>query len=187
MFDLGNEKIPIFTDINDVPVAPSATTAGNASHLISKYNSLIDQLEAVLDDLCPTSHTHWHTDSIVVNGSGLSNGQNTNQRFNAFTSFATSALNDAFKFNAILQAGTYDLRILGYSSSAGGTIDCRVDGDLAFNDVDFYGGSWNASWTRTVTIPDSGTHEFLFTVIGKNAASTDYFVPITRFNLKKTS
>ena len=38
-------KIPIFPDINDAPIVPTATTPGNGSHLIARYNEALDAVQ----------------------------------------------------------------------------------------------------------------------------------------------
>lgn len=49
--NLQNKKIQTFPGINNSPVAPSPTSAGNASHLIAQYNNLVDSLEAYFNSL----------------------------------------------------------------------------------------------------------------------------------------
>lgn len=49
--DIQYTKIPIFTDINDAPVEPTATVPGNGSHLINQYNYLVDEIEGNLNQL----------------------------------------------------------------------------------------------------------------------------------------
>ena len=44
-------KIEIFEDINDTPIAPTASHGGNGSHLISNYNSLIDTIDTDVNDI----------------------------------------------------------------------------------------------------------------------------------------
>lgn len=74
MPDLSNLKIPVFTGINDTPVAPIATKAGNGSHLISKFNSLVETVEQI-----PTSNStsKWKTknptteNNLAVDGDKL--------------------------------------------------------------------------------------------------------------------
>ncbi len=48
MADFQDKKIPIFTGVNDIPVAPTADSGGNISHLYDKYNQLIDDIEATV-------------------------------------------------------------------------------------------------------------------------------------------
>ncbi len=51
MADFQDKKIPIFTDVNDVPVAPTADRGGNISHFYDKYNQLVDDLEEHITDV----------------------------------------------------------------------------------------------------------------------------------------
>lgn len=51
MPDLSSHKIDVFSDINDIPVPPTPNRAGNGSHLISKINTLIDELNSELQRL----------------------------------------------------------------------------------------------------------------------------------------
>lgn len=51
--NLQNRKIPTFVGINNSPVAPTPTSAGNASHLIAQYNGLIDLLESSFSNFFP--------------------------------------------------------------------------------------------------------------------------------------
>jgi hypothetical protein len=50
-FDLSGTRVPIFTGINDTPVTPTATKAGNGSHLIRAHNRLADDVQDALDTL----------------------------------------------------------------------------------------------------------------------------------------
>lgn len=51
MADLSNLKIPIFTDINDIPTPPTTSTGQNISYSNARHNDLIDELQIVIDDL----------------------------------------------------------------------------------------------------------------------------------------
>jgi len=51
MVDLAPFQIPIFTDVNDVPRAPSNTLGSNGSYVIQQINNLIEQLQSSIDDL----------------------------------------------------------------------------------------------------------------------------------------
>ncbi len=46
--DLSEYKVPVFPNINDAPVAPIASKAGNGADLIARLNGLIDTLAAVV-------------------------------------------------------------------------------------------------------------------------------------------
>lgn len=45
--DFSDLLIPTFPSINDQPISPTATRAGNGAHLIKSYNDLIDKLNNV--------------------------------------------------------------------------------------------------------------------------------------------
>lgn len=47
-FNFQSSKIATFSGINASPIAPTATSPGNASHLIRKLNDLVDSLESQL-------------------------------------------------------------------------------------------------------------------------------------------
>lgn len=51
MTDLSNLKIPIFTDINDIPTPPTASSGQNISYSNARHNALVNELQAVIDDL----------------------------------------------------------------------------------------------------------------------------------------
>lgn len=44
MADFNSLKIATFSGVNASPIAPTATSPGNASHLIAKFNALVDSL-----------------------------------------------------------------------------------------------------------------------------------------------
>lgn len=50
-YNLQSYKIETFAGINDQPIAPIATKAGNGAHLIKQYNEIVDLLEGYLGDL----------------------------------------------------------------------------------------------------------------------------------------
>ena len=62
MADYQSRKVEIFSNINDIPVAPTSSTGGNISHLYNLYNSLIDLLETDINTLQSTSVTDYSTD-----------------------------------------------------------------------------------------------------------------------------
>ena len=51
MVDYQAKRIPIFPDINDVPIAPTETSGGNISHFYDLYNQLVDDLEEHITEL----------------------------------------------------------------------------------------------------------------------------------------
>lgn len=59
-YDFNQFKVPVFPNINDKPVEPTAAKAGNGADLIYRLNSLIDKLESSLNSLSLVSpNTEW--------------------------------------------------------------------------------------------------------------------------------
>lgn len=50
-YDFSSLLVPVFPGINDSPVAPTASKAGNGSHIIGLYNELVNSLETALNSL----------------------------------------------------------------------------------------------------------------------------------------
>lgn len=50
-YNLQNYKVEVFPNINDTPIEPTATKAGNGSHLIQQFNDVVDETEAGLNSL----------------------------------------------------------------------------------------------------------------------------------------
>ena len=44
-------KIPVFEDVNDRPIAPSANSPGNGSHLIQQHNGLVNAVESAIAEV----------------------------------------------------------------------------------------------------------------------------------------
>lgn len=51
MVVLDNYKIPVYTNINDIPRAPTASLGSNGSYLVSQINGLITDLQTAISDL----------------------------------------------------------------------------------------------------------------------------------------
>lgn len=51
MADLQSLKVPVFAGINDTPIEPSTAQAGNGSHLVNKFNLLVDNAESEITNL----------------------------------------------------------------------------------------------------------------------------------------
>lgn len=56
-YDFSEFKTPVFPNINDKPVEPTASKAGNGADLIYRLNGLVDKLESSLNSLSLTSPT----------------------------------------------------------------------------------------------------------------------------------
>ena len=80
MADYQAQKVEIFSNINDIPIAPTSSNGGNISHLYNLYNQLIDLLETDIDTLQNTSVTDYSTDisNLQNSVSSLQSSVNTN-------------------------------------------------------------------------------------------------------------
>ncbi|MBN3891251.1 MAG: hypothetical protein HWQ43_19560 [Nostoc sp. JL31] len=127
--------------------------------------------------LLPTSFTHWHDESFVESGGQIKIDTNTSIAYAAEIYQNPCALNDSFSFRRLLTAGSYNLGVLTVLSSNVGKLKLEIDGNLAFDDMDFYSPSVvvNGILQRIITIPADGLHDFKFTVFAKNAASSNYY------------
>lgn len=72
-FNFDSLKVPVFTNINDSPTAPTSIKGGNASHLISLYNNFVDSTQQALNSLLSSANNSGNQNSssstewIVVN------------------------------------------------------------------------------------------------------------------------
>ncbi len=122
MADYQSQKVNIFSNINDIPIAPTSSTGGNISHLYNLYNQLIDLLETDINTLQSTSVTDYSTDitnlqtdvgnlqsSVSSNTNNIStNTNNITTNLNSigtlntnFSSLQTSANTNASSISAI--------------------------------------------------------------------------------------
>lgn len=53
-YNFSKFKVPVFTNINDKPVEPTSSKAGNGADIINRVNGLIDELQSALNSL-PTT------------------------------------------------------------------------------------------------------------------------------------
>lgn len=183
-FDFTDSLIEVFPGINDNPIPPTSSSAGNGSHLISQYNGLINKIAQTFFELAPVAHTHWHEDSIVVSGNPLNVILNSSIRHSTGALQSPPAVGDSFKFFAVLASGNYRIKIQHLGNTDCGILTVYVDG-AEIGSWDFYRAQLTYNLTRTLdfTITTVGQHEFKFVVQGKNPSSSNYFINITRFHV----
>ena len=80
MADYQSNKVQIFPNVNDIPIAPTSSTGGNISHLYNLYNTLIDLIETDISTLQGISVTDYSTDitNLQTSVSSLQTSLNTN-------------------------------------------------------------------------------------------------------------
>lgn len=67
--DFENTKVNVFSDVNDTPIEPTQTNAGNGSHLIQQHNKLVSSTEAAINNLLSQVGKDWQ----VVNSDYTAN------------------------------------------------------------------------------------------------------------------
>lgn len=50
-YDFSEHKVPIITNVNDAPIAPTVNKGGNGSHLINLHNSFIDATQNGVNEI----------------------------------------------------------------------------------------------------------------------------------------
>ena len=130
----------------------------------------------------------WHDQSTTVNGNAISGQINTSQRYAMIAGQFPSAVFDIWTNSVVLEAGTYDVFILGVTGPGSGMLDLQVD-SVQVSVFDFYTGAPvnNAMLTGTVSVLTTGRHLISGVVSDKNVASLGYEVSITKIWFKPTT
>lgn len=130
----------------------------------------------------PVSFTHFHDESTVLSGNALTVGLNGIYRYGYIVYQEPPALNNSFRFYRLLKSGTYRMYFLCNTGNGYGKLKLDLDGNTAFNDLDFYAASQTNHnlLTRDVVVGSDGLHEFKFTVFTKHASSGNYYCSLTK-------
>lgn len=126
MVDLTSHKVEIFTGINDVPVKPIATKAGNGAHLISKFNGLITDLQPALESISTTLSANL-TYYVSPTGDDTNDGASTTTAFKSIekaVNVASAIDLNGYGITIKLLDGTYETgaRLRPYKSGGGGIV-----------------------------------------------------------------
>lgn len=73
-FDVEPFKIKVFPGQNDIPIPPTTNKAGNGSHLVSRYNSVLDEIQSLITEIDLSSrwtpvfgdHTIYKSQNVIV-------------------------------------------------------------------------------------------------------------------------
>ena len=132
----------------------------------------------------PLRATMWHDEAIVLAGSALARRHDTDQNYNTNSDQVAHADNESFSNGCFLKAGTYTFRVMGYRSSDHGKIDWTIDGVSIVAGQDWYNAvaSYNYVFsTAAVAVLTTGWHTIVGTVNGKNGASADFQMSLTKY------
>lgn len=181
---VGEINLPIYpSDITGLSEALASKANASHTHAISD----IADFPKIPALWYPERFAHWHSDSVVVNGGAINNAISANQQFNLLNYQNPSSSSDSFKLRAFLASGSYILKILGTQDTTSGMLSISVNGQLLSESLDWYQSRLTHNVVKSVGIsfPNDGWQELVFSVNGKNAASTGYKVALTKFDLFK--
>ncbi len=105
-----------------------------------------------------------------------------------YVNYASQAVGDFIAYPLTVPvAATYNVKVKAYCNASEGTATLLIDGVAQGCSMDFY--SQDADYAEydlgTYTFGSSGTHEFRFSVAGKNGSSSGYQMVLDRILLTK--
>ena len=149
MVDYQNRKVPIFTGINDAPIAPTSSSGGNISHFYDLFNTLIDLLEADITTIASNAAVDYSTDitnlqssiatlqtttsnnstSIGSNTASITTNTGDISTLNTnFSNLQTSVTNNGNSIGSLDgRVTTAEADILTLNQSLGGTVESFTD------------------------------------------------------------
>lgn len=129
----------------------------------------------------PKSATMWYDEFLVTVGNPIASQLEPTQNYNVYSFQDTPALNDANENGFIIDAGTYTLNILGYTS-----LDCAistiyVDG-TSIGTLDWYSAASVPNVIQSIAsvVLTAGYHKIEVKAESQNGSSTDYYLNFTK-------
>ncbi len=190
-------------DAADVTYTPAVAADWNGGVDPGDQNQANDQLaERVKDlevdtvgNLLPVRASWFHDANFIVAGAALIHSLTANYRYYSAFYQNPGALNDQFLNSAVLKAGAYTIAILGITNTNQGQlkIEFKHVSDVGYSTIvaaqEWYAGAanYNVIKTQTFTVTIPGRHLFRFTVASKNAASSGYYLLLTKFDIYLTA
>jgi hypothetical protein len=126
----------------------------------------------------------FHEDALVTAGNALAASHDAVQNYAHYFTQNTPADADTFTQSVWLRAGTYTFSVLGLTLNNAGLIDWYIDDVTFTTGQDWYSASLTYNVTKTVgsiAVIGDGYHVLKGKVNGKNASSSSYFMPLTRY------
>lgn len=133
----------------------------------------------------PKRASLFFEDFRQISGAGHVVTTQNSQALNEYAADAAGANGDAWEASILIQAGTYSFEALGFTGPNCGIGDWALDGTNFLTTQDWYtaGNVFNVKKTGSLIIPTAGKHKLRLTVNGKNAGSSDFFIPETKIAL----
>lgn len=163
---------------------PRDWTAGETVTEAIMDTHIRDDLAWLYDNL-PIRASMFHGLSLVENGNAITSAISTNQFYNQAWLQSAAANGDIFTNSFVLGEGTYTMHILGQTTGNSAKIDWVIDGTTILTGQDWYsaGFTFNVEKTIaaiTVAANDGGRHVLTGTVNGRNGASGDFQIRLTK-------
>lgn len=137
----------------------------------------------------PKRATMWHDEATVLTGNLMAASIDTTAIYNGTYLQTPSANGDSFSHSFFLQAGTYQLSVLGKTGTALAKIDWYVDNVIqaSLTGQDWYSASSvpNVVKNGSVTVIGDGYHVLKGVVNGRNVANVSAFnIALTKYWIK---
>lgn len=190
-------------DASDVTYTPTTVAdwdggvdPGNQDDANDQLAERVKDLELIdLTKYIPVRYQRLWGANFVLAGNALAPVIVANQVLNTAWWQVAAANGDSLGWSCVLKAGSYTISLVGATSTNRGRIDIdfkHIDDPgwtNIVNQQDWYAGvtALNATKTATFTVTTSGRQIFRSVVDGKNAASSDYLVPISTCDIYLTA
>lgn len=139
----------------------------------------------------PKRCTMWHDESTVLTGNPFLQVATALEYYNIYAYQNAAANGDTFSNGCALAAGVYTLSALGLNGTTRGVIDWYAGGSLIENNQDWYnagGTTYNIiKVSSPFTLTADGYYAITGTIDGKNAGSSGYTMPLTKYWIKQAN
>lgn len=135
----------------------------------------------------PTTHLHiWGMGKITTSSTRFFNTTLlTTAELCRYATIDTPALGDTVEYEVLLKAGSYSLVIYGQKSTDRGVVGFYIDNRYVGR-FDLYAASATPRNLQVVdfTIASSGWHSVKVVTVGKNSASSNYFLSLSAIHIR---
>ncbi len=174
MSNLNSNLIPIFTGINDVPISPTDTQAPNGSYLISKFNTLISNLNTELNQ-CDTN--------VYLKNNNLT-GNYTN--YNLYENYLSVKVlnNKCFGINLPNNTNFINFNLYYWFYNTTLPVHFEQKGIIWFNGTDYIRPNETLSTpSQSVTVSGFNTNLISFEYLNTNVVKGDLDGTDVKFNI----
>jgi len=114
---------------------------------------------------------------------------NNAQILSGYYTNTTGTNNDQVTFPLVLGKGTYEVSMIYITTSSRGKLDIALDGNIIINQLDQYSVASipNVLHRESAVVIRHPTKTISFTVNGKNAASSNYYVSCSYISFRRVA